>query len=795
MFGIILQIPFTSHEGTKYRINVYKQNFTGTTWVFDGGPEPIVTEEDNDDDPLKPIRSSTGYISFYVDPGSGEYADLDHIVDQILPGKDTDSPVKLEQRVYNSQTQQIEWKIVWQGFLQAAEYSSDWGDPSGVVQLPIISGLEALKSIEFDASETIGMVTIDELFGKVNEQTYELEGGFYKQLLDMGLEYDVAIDCPQELTIDGQNFVDWLNIEVMRYNFIEETDADNTSDPDYAKYTGAFYYDVMSEIMKVFGWCMYEDGKKITMVSRRWGADYAFSTADTYTLDLLTSAGTPSGSEKAVTYANADQKRDVMQGCRAVKLTADTNAISGTVLDVTTDGMVKANLGEWQITHAQIVYTADEFQTPGWGGHGAEQTMHHGYFWCLPPKRCNVAREFYDKNGNWITEDAALFNFLGQDDDVQGTFYEYTDYYALPTDTKYNYSYKNRFTLFANTGWKQYFSVNPDLLTPYVDPSDVYIDWSKVHNMPVLTITQSDPIYTNSGALVLSLNVREIGRYGRISWNYDSMLQGYNYEIVRRDYLFSGNDLFAYGKDRQGETIDNRTIEYSIRVGNKHWSDTQQAWVTGALERCVAQLDVSGAIKNTKTLSMPYNGASGLVLPIETELGGYIELTFYTKNIVRSVVAYPDDNNIEFYTDIRLALSDISVKYYPLDNDINNAIEKENKYVAKCQAGSDDVEIDLKLATKTQVNGPGYGLMMYDGDYLTNQFQIAGSARRPEEALLELAKQLRGSRREILTVNLMEHVKPQDRFIYNGKGYTLLSRTRNWASDESELKMYQVYSE
>lgn len=753
MFGIILQIPFTSHEGTKYRINVYKQNFSGTTWVFDGGPEPIVTEEDNDDDPLKPIRSSTGYISFYVDPGSGEYADLDHIVDQILPGKDTDSPVKLEQRVYNLQTQQFEWNIVWQGFLQAAEYSSDWGDPSGVVQLPIISGLEALKSIEFDASETIGMVTIDELFGKVNEQTYELEGGFYKQLLDMGLEYDVAIDCPQELTIDGQNFVDWLNIEVMRYNFIEETDADNVGDPDYTKYTGAFYYDVMSEIMKMFGWCMYEDGQKITMVSRRWGADYAFSTADTYVLDLLTSDGTPSGSEKAVTYANADQKRDVMQGCRAVKLTADTNAISGTVLDVTTDGMVKENLSPSGTTT-----NAKEFETDQSG----ETYVHHGYYYCRLPKTAKVTRHFYTIDGTEMSQAEAEYNMRTGREMQQFARFEYSDDFKKPEEgdtSKTNYSYTSHVTTCGETGLQSHF------------PNWPHPSGAVNTDCAVVTIEGNETVYVSNGALALSFSLTSF--YGLVSMSNDDLAT-----------------LLGYKSSQGGNSA--LDVTFQLQIGDYYWDAVNNTWSTTASTFTPAT-DEGGQVHNTKTLSMPYNGASGYIMPVDRVLNGTMKLTIYAHNIA---VVQQLPLGIKLYAyNILSALSNLKLSYYPLDNDINNDIEKENKYIAKCQAGSDDVEIELKLATKTQVNGPGYGLMMYDGDYLTNQFQIAGTARRPEEALLELAKQLRGSRREILTVNLLEHVKPQDRFIYNGKGYTLLSRTRNWASDESELKMYQVYSE
>lgn len=768
MLAIRYQIPFKSLGGTEYRIDIYQQTTQGWNGnniiTLTPGPEPIVTEEDDDDDPLVPIRPSTGYISFYLE--GRDTSDIDSTLEQMLPQRDTDSPVKLMRKQGNA------WAIAWQGFLQAAEYSSDWAEAAGVFQLPIISGLEALKSIEFDASETIGMVSIDELFGSVDPDTHELTGGFYKQLLDMGLEYDVAIDCPKELTDNGgMSFVNWLDIEVMRYNFIEKSDADNVGDPDYTKYTGSFYFDVMSEIMKAFGWCMYERGDSIVMVSRRQGATYAFSQVTTR--DLETSD---------VTYTSADHSRSVMQGCRNVKITAGTNAITGKVLEATTDGMVKANLGAWHYSYADIEYQAEEFETPAWTR--AEHAMHHGFFWCLPPKSGNAIRLFYDKNGNGVTDYYAIGQLAQDGDDVQGVLYEYSDYYSLPADTKYNYSYANRFTLIANTGWKNFFHVFPEGTNAHVDPSQVYIDSAKVHNMPVLIITQSDPIFALTGALVLSFNVRQLGKYGQIVWSFNEDFQWYDYSFYRDNYMLSGTDLFGAW---------NRTIEYSIRVGDKHWSDNQQAWVTGALERCTAEIEEGGTVKNTKTLAMPYNGASGLVLPIETELSGYIEVTFYSKNIVKTKVRYATaEDNIEFYTDIRLALSDISVKYYPLDNDVNNDIEKENKYIAKCQAGSDDRNIELKLATKRQVNGPGYGLMMYDGDYLTDQFTIAGTARRPEEALLELARGLYSGRRDILTVDIANDIHPQDVFTYNGKVFTTLSQSINWADDDRKVKIYQI---
>lgn len=138
------QIPFVSLEGTKYRVDIYDEqdgSWSGIT-TLRAGTRPFVTEENADEDIFFAVRSQTGVLEICTDiepqtlyPSGGKLS-----LEEILPENNIARPVRLI-RVTSGNP------IEWLGFLSCEIYSQDYTEIPQILSLPVISVLEAMKSI------------------------------------------------------------------------------------------------------------------------------------------------------------------------------------------------------------------------------------------------------------------------------------------------------------------------------------------------------------------------------------------------------------------------------------------------------------------------------------------------------------------------------------------------------------------------------------------------------------------------------------------------------------------------
>ena len=132
------QVPFMSLDNKAYRVDIYQENFDGTVEVLKGAITPFYTQEDDDDDVFLPIRTSSGYLTVIVENQS--------LVDQIIAHDEHDRYVELK-----DVTDANNDVCVWNGFLAPDQYSGTWDRPPYELQLPLLSPLEAAKSIRYTA--------------------------------------------------------------------------------------------------------------------------------------------------------------------------------------------------------------------------------------------------------------------------------------------------------------------------------------------------------------------------------------------------------------------------------------------------------------------------------------------------------------------------------------------------------------------------------------------------------------------------------------------------------------------
>lgn len=142
------QIPFVSIQGVHYRVDIYDEGIF-TPVQLTAGPTPFVTDEDASDDFFCPVRSQSGTLQVCTLKPDGTYITLD----ELLPANNIARPVRLI-NLDNSNA------IEWQGFLSCEAYSQDYTGIPQILDIPINSVLEALKSVEIAVDEEHGFLTI-----------------------------------------------------------------------------------------------------------------------------------------------------------------------------------------------------------------------------------------------------------------------------------------------------------------------------------------------------------------------------------------------------------------------------------------------------------------------------------------------------------------------------------------------------------------------------------------------------------------------------------------------------------
>lgn len=204
----------------------------GGDGVLTGAAEPLVTREQQSDDPFYPVCYQTGYLNI-----------IDQNADGIRPENTFDRPVKVTK----------DGAVVFLGFLAVEEYTNNFNERPATLSLPLISGVGVLKNVKY-IPEVLNM-SIWEILRKCLEKSFNGISGFnwaymywnfYTGEILKKEICDLAFDTSE--TFDGK-FYDGFNP-----NLPEESE-------------GYTVLDVLSEICKLFGMTLREDGDSIYLLT------------------------------------------------------------------------------------------------------------------------------------------------------------------------------------------------------------------------------------------------------------------------------------------------------------------------------------------------------------------------------------------------------------------------------------------------------------------------------------------------------------------------------------------------
>lgn len=193
--------------------------------------------------------------------------------------------------------------------------------------------------------------------------------------------------------------------------------------------------------------------------------------------------------------------------------------------------------------------------------------------------------------------------------------------------------------------------------------------------------------------------------------------------------------MYSFGDDLPRFSIPPYFVcEFSI--GDKYWNGTT---FTNGYSTFNVYIDdgkdgtfhepVSGgflSIKSTKTLSMPYDGLDGYIMPLGLSVSGqpkFVIKSFVGKLFSGYVNCFLKDLKCVFQKIDGMTDTDDSDRVY--ENVLNESFINELD------------EIELKISSYND-DGACYGKVLLDGNYLTDNLynSILGKNKRPEELLI-----------------------------------------------------------
>ena len=290
------QIKFRSLRANElYTVSIYDDLYQGDPIQLRGGANPFETQEDDDRDYFKPVRTQTGYITI-VDTGKDMNGD-DFDWFDIIPAHAKDRKVVLTDS--NN-------AVRWVGYIQPQTFSGNLYQPTQERKFPVMCPLQALASVDIP-STNLGVHTFAYVLDTILENT--------------GITFGY-------LNFQGYSSLEWLQKKVDWLNFLDKED-DGT-------YTGKFdCLTLLEEVCKFWGWTcrIHEDDLWFVCPDDGLETDYVgIEQSDLY--DYLEAGQVPPqyqegtwGSINTDTdiYATTENSTEVQLGIRKATIKADIN--------------------------------------------------------------------------------------------------------------------------------------------------------------------------------------------------------------------------------------------------------------------------------------------------------------------------------------------------------------------------------------------------------------------------------------------------------------------------------------
>ena len=252
----------TLRGGKTLTASVYDNLYSGQPIALKGGAEPFVTNENNDDDPFKAIRTQTGALKI-VDDGYALDGTTPFNWRDLQPRSDHDRPVILTDD---------EDTILWQGFLQAQNFSGTLYEATQEREFPLQCALSILSS-QYPNTTDQGIVNFAYLLNYISSMVSAASVS--------------VINFTEFIIQGGSDAQAWLSKKFHWANLLSENNEDDIA-PQYDLFT------CLEDMCNFWGWEARTSGTRLYLMCTE---DPTEQTALTLTPEQLATfaTGTPVG--------------------------------------------------------------------------------------------------------------------------------------------------------------------------------------------------------------------------------------------------------------------------------------------------------------------------------------------------------------------------------------------------------------------------------------------------------------------------------------------------------------------
>ena len=706
------RVAWTDYEGRACRVDIIDlETVSPLIRMLEPGQNPFVTKMDDDDDPLKPLRSGSGTIS---------------VVDnyEVMKLFDMTSGHRYRVVVYRSDV------VVWQGWLKGESLSQDYESAKSEFSLGCVDDIEALGCWDMtQKDENINGYAFEATMGLQN--VWRILAECFAHVSGMGGTPPLTFEFP----IDGGEDLWQLKAMVSRGVFFESVTFDDDDEEEDKKrfFDSKTCKEALETICTSFGWSCQAIGSRIVFSAPRVSGEYFVTTMESlYTGALEGSrvaigevAPTSMGSHEVSQYPGVHKINVRAELKKNTELLPSLEDVMDFVKD---EGTVKDGTIARELTVRAITYKSNSGKVvlQGYKMTTTKEAPKLSTDYDIAPNEYGASDYFTfatpEYSGNYLKEGNLIVGLTKED--------SYT-----PDKNKKNYDFKvgYAFALIPpvyKTSSKWY------ALMPYGD---------QIKDCPMVTLT-GEQVALSGGALFLNANIASM-----------------------QDKTENGSWLIL-------------NLPVSVRIGDYYYDKVNKTWTTEKVIFHATLEDSLGAsIDDDKTLEMPYNGASGMIMPIDRILSGVVELCLYPMQLKGSSV---------YLTRRRIIVYGLSLKHQDEDTTLAKDLPDHYNYTKYLDHWQDDtktVSVEMHSMRDGQ-NGLGQLYVSGSGGELTAVEKIDG--KRPEQMLLNRYFDMFGRVRQMVTIAAKQDDEMRPNRVWtdaSGKKWVPLSATTvNWRTGVGE---------
>lgn len=774
-------LPFVSRTGTRYMLSIYDDDYEGSPVILTGGPTPFTTDENDSEDMYEAVRSQSGTIQVCTRLSDGTTITLN----DLLPSDNVARPVRL--------LTVDDGAIVWQGFLSCEAYNQAYTSIPDVVELPVISVLEAMDSVEVELNSNFAFLKI------YGHMAYAMKA--IEEKCGMALFSDVYI--PSYIAEAMRLCYLYNNVYFKSEELLNEDNIIVEAHSISCK-------QILERIARFFGGCWREYRRDVylELPDMSEGNEIrAFHFVNLYQAYVDPGTGSTSyiqhyissASLAGQTWVGTGHQRSVTQGARRVKVSAELK-----------DFECRMSLRECPTN--SLVENPDELHYAR-GGHTWPEWYNEVYantnetFYSLAEFRNHLASIIIDvRNPNdalipsWVMQYLRLLSSCPYDHTIFWTDpgYYRNDYVELTYRRMFIENHPEYETLpfpqqmvylTAFMAYRRFDGANGDLKSGLMvcgAPRYITYNWDDYRLlMPSFTLTADNYLYKQRTGLNFAtasgfFKINMESTWGD-SWHMTTQLSMNWPSSITIALSFGSKYAYYDTNENTYKWGDNfSTIDLPIDV-----------------DRSLGPYKVKGNWNS----SMDIDEADGLFIAIPEYMAGEVAIRIYHELVGTAPVIGETRIHTNATTDFGSAfevfISSLDIEYVPTrsSQELRTGRSSNNYMSDTGKAFRDEIEVALDMAS--DANNTKLATMVWDTPTSPAKLlSLGGEMKRPEVDLLNRLTAYYGEARQRLSLEMQHPATPLPLLTFDGindgKVYAPLSESRDWQKDTSTITCYEI---